>query len=555
MTLVEGLYRSPATQTLTVAGSVLQVPPWLDSSTECSDIHLQAGFGLIGKPSFSNYLVVSDELSELAIVTALANRDDRMLAIHHTILALESSTYRGMPCWIARVSQGSLTCFTDGPPSDRFQDTASDATARFGLAYYFAANNPNFPAESRAIYRAAGDALAARHLAVEYANGCFHSGVSGRTLCDWVGGGARSASQGVGGVEMWIGYYPDIIRFLIAANRSTGNSVYLQRAEEVVDQFLIASSFSGSPLTVGHFNFSWDTGSDPIQPKRGNAYFWDPTHPAWDDSDAPRALWMGDVLRAIALSTGAVPPSRPYSVLGEWIGKMQAEVQGFLPAHGFPPDRSSCIQFNQDGTPYVNGKGETNCGTDYYFNGLGAGLFTSVNTGGLRPRVDEALGQFGWNATRMTWNSAPCFGIYRGVRPVKALAAGIGLDAAAYACPATSSLCGVSPNELCLASGRFKVTASWRTAQGAAGEALPVVLTVDTGYFWFFGPSNVEVVIKVLDGCFINGHFWVFAAGLTDVNVDLKVLDTQTGVAVTYSNPKGVSFRPIQDTTALASCQ
>jgi hypothetical protein len=218
LTLVEALYQSAATQTLTIGGSVFQVPPWFDSSTECGQNHLKGGNGLIGRPSFSNYLVVSDELSELAIVTALANRDDRMLAIHHTIQALGSSAYAGMPCWLAQVAQGQITCLS--------QDTATDATSRFGLAYYSAANNASFPAASRALYRAAGDALAARHLAVEYASGCFHSSVSGRTLCMWAAGGGNTAASGVGGLTMWIGYFPDVVRFLLAAGKSTGNPIY-----------------------------------------------------------------------------------------------------------------------------------------------------------------------------------------------------------------------------------------------------------------------------------------------------------------------------------------
>jgi hypothetical protein len=37
-----------------------------------------------------------------------------------------------------------------------------------------------------------------------------------------------------------------------------------------------------------------------------------------------------------------------------------------------------------------------------------------------------------------------------------------------------------------------------------------VPLGADTGYFWFFEDTNVELVVKVLDGRAINGHTWVF---------------------------------------------
>jgi hypothetical protein len=79
-------------------------------------------------------------------------------------------------------------------------------------------------------------------------------------------------------------------------------------------------------------------------------------------------------------------------------------------------------------------------------------------------------------------------------------------------------------------------------------------ITADTRYFWFFNAANVEVVVKVLDGCSLNGSYWVFAAGLTDVDVMLAVTDTQTGLTKTYANPSGTKFRPIQDTSALAVC-
>jgi hypothetical protein len=104
----------------------------------------------------------------------------------------------------------------------------------------------------------------------------------------------------------------------------------------------------------------------------------------------------------------------------------------------------------------------------------------------------------------------------------------------------------------CLNDGRFQVTATWTKSGGATGAATPSMFTSDTGYFWFFSDSNVELVIKVLDARGVNGQFWVFASGLTNVGVDIVVLDTATGVAKTYRNPVGTAFRPIQDTSGFA---
>jgi len=82
-----------------------------------------------------------------------------------------------------------------------------------------------------------------------------------------------------------------------------------------------------------------------------------------------------------------------------------------------------------------------------------------------------------------------------------------------------------------------------------------VALTSNTGYFWFFAPGNVEMVIKVLRGCGVNNSYWVFAGGLTNVKTVLKVTDTVTGKVRTYVNPQNTSFQPIQDVDAFAVCR
>jgi hypothetical protein len=114
--------------------------------------------------------------------------------------------------------------------------------------------------------------------------------------------------------------------------------------------------------------------------------------------------------------------------------------------------------------------------------------------------------------------------------------------------------CSPSATRLCLNNGRFAVTSTWSTPNGANGTGQAVVLTGDTGYFWFFNSANVEMLVKVLNACGVNNRYWVFAGGLTDVGVELRVQDTQTGAVRTYRNPQGTAFQPIQDTSAFASC-
>jgi hypothetical protein len=115
--------------------------------------------------------------------------------------------------------------------------------------------------------------------------------------------------------------------------------------------------------------------------------------------------------------------------------------------------------------------------------------------------------------------------------------------------------CIPSDSAMCLNGGRFKVEATFMAGGQPQGTAHVVKLTDETGYLWFFNASNVEVVVKVINACSFNQRFWVYAGGLTDVNVVLKVTDTLTDTVKTYTNPQGAKFQPIQDSSAFATCQ
>src|ERR1700688_2564803 len=107
---------------------------------------------------------------------------------------------------------------------------------------------------------------------------------------------------------------------------------------------------------------------------------------------------------------------------------------------------------------------------------------------------------------------------------------------------APGSNCRASAAKLCLSGSRFEVAATW-TSPTASGTAQAVALTDGTGYLWFFSADEVEVVVKMVDGCALNQHHWVFAAGLTNVHVVLTVTDTTTGTAKSYANKQGTLFQ------------
>jgi PKD repeat protein len=94
--------------------------------------------------------------------------------------------------------------------------------------------------------------------------------------------------------------------------------------------------------------------------------------------------------------------------------------------------------------------------------------------------------------------------------------------------------CTPGSNTLCLLNDRFQV----RVNRG--GNLQPAIdLTPLTGAFWFFNPGNTEVIVKVLDGTGINGHYWVFLGSLTDQAYTATVTDTVTGQVWTHVNPAG----------------
>lgn len=89
---------------------------------------------------------------------------------------------------------------------------------------------------------------------------------------------------------------------------------------------------------------------------------------------------------------------------------------------------------------------------------------------------------------------------------------------------------------------RFDVSIEWRDFAGEVGPGRPVPdrsFPAESALFSFFERTNREVLVKVLDGCPINAHWWVLAAAATNVETDLRIVDTTNGFEKTYHNPLG----------------
>ena len=115
---------------------------------------------------------------------------------------------------------------------------------------------------------------------------------------------------------------------------------------------------------------------------------------------------------------------------------------------------------------------------------------------------------------------------------------------------AVAGACTASDATLCLRGEEYRVEVAWAGLGAGSGQGHARPLTSDTGTFWFFEPTNVEIVIKVLDGCELNDHQWVFLTGLTDVETDVRVTRTADGTTRRYFRQQGEVFLPVLDLDA-----
>jgi hypothetical protein len=97
--------------------------------------------------------------------------------------------------------------------------------------------------------------------------------------------------------------------------------------------------------------------------------------------------------------------------------------------------------------------------------------------------------------------------------------------------------CRPGPDNLCLLDNRFRVRVSWQNQfDGSAGTGRPIPRSGVSGFFSFGDPSNVELLVKILD---FGGEVKVFWGQLTNLRYQMEVTDTRTGRTETYRNTPG----------------
>jgi hypothetical protein len=105
-------------------------------------------------------------------------------------------------------------------------------------------------------------------------------------------------------------------------------------------------------------------------------------------------------------------------------------------------------------------------------------------------------------------------------------------------------------------AGRFQVDLTWRDVAGeeqAETQSFDALDVAEGAPGFIFDVGGSELLVKLLDACSSNDHFWVFASSASDVAFELVVTDTASGESRVYANPQAVA-PAITDTRAFATC-
>jgi hypothetical protein len=193
---------------------------------------------------------------------------------------------------------------------------------------------------------------------------------------------------------------------------------------------------------------------------------------------------------------------------------------------------TATVRFNpvSGATNYILGAGTTQ-GASNLFNGS-IGTLTSATASGLPPQFQAYLRVSSQNACGI---SAPTPDFFLGNTP------------------SAPTVCVPTANTAC-AFNRFKIDVLFRDGAGRAGPAIINGRYSDGAEFYFLNPSNVDMLVQILNRCTSNNRYWIFASGLTNVEVQINVTDTMNGATKQYFNPLGQPFAPINDTSAFATC-
>ena len=135
---------------------------------------------------------------------------------------------------------------------------------------------------------------------------------------------------------------------------------------------------------------------------------------------------------------------------------------------------------------------------------------------------------------------------------------GTGFVAAAFAAPTSPVRLSAGSTTDCepggptlTLRGGYTVSMCYETYNGEVGDARDWGLdSSQSGLMYFFERNNAEVLIKVLDGCGVNGYRWVFVVPVTDLAFNLRVESPDGEEVWTHTNRLGQTADAMSDVSA-----
>jgi len=112
----------------------------------------------------------------------------------------------------------------------------------------------------------------------------------------------------------------------------------------------------------------------------------------------------------------------------------------------------------------------------------------------------------------------------------------------------------------CLLGGKFKVQLEMRDFASPPVRFTGRVMSFPGGraesdqavFFDSFNAGNFELGVKMVDGCSLNGRYWLFTGGLTNARYEIEVTDSVSGASKLIANPAGTLPLSTADTSAFS---
>ncbi|MDQ1348445.1 MAG: hypothetical protein QG573_1819 [Acidobacteriota bacterium] len=68
---------------------------------------------------------------------------------------------------------------------------------------------------------------------------------------------------------------------------------------------------------------------------------------------------------------------------------------------------------------------------------------------------------------------------------------------------------------------------------------MALAYTPDSGFFYFFNPQILELLVKIVNGCSANGAYWFFYGSTSNVELAYTVEDLQACAIEIVTVPLG----------------